>query len=208
MKNVTAKINAAGATVFYADGKRVSRAQLSEWYASELYMDKLARRKIPQRGEFVIEMWGARQVPCENGDSATVKVDFRFFLNADTVSDALKDALAAVKSPDVHQAMIYDVEEYNRNYHVWGYPQAIGVRADKVWATNTYGHVYQSYLDELAAQNFQPVIDCNAAREKSEALAAKRKELRQLERAAWREETDAQNARDAAVEAHLQRLIA
>lgn len=206
MKKVIAKTNAAGATVFYADGKRVSRAQLAERFASELYMNQFIRRKIPQIGSFLVEMWGARQV--ENVDGSTAEIEFQLSLNVDTVSDGLKIALAAVKNPDVYKAMIYDRQEYHRDYRLWGYPSAIGICSGKVWLTQTWGRVYQSYLDELAAQNFQPIIACNEARAKSQALTAERKEIEKRERAAWKEEMNAQDARDAAVKKHLQSFIA
>lgn len=217
MKNVIAKFNAAGVKTFYVDDKRVSRAQ-----AAEVYQNAAAHKFFSQVGDaiscscdgaFVVEIHGLHEEPVINGaefgrEGMEVWLEFKFCSGADSVLNALKLAAIAVAIPDVTLAKIYPSDSYDWRRHVCGDDAGIIVRSDKAWITRTWGRVYQAYLDELAAQNFQPVIACNAAREKSQALTAELEELKKRKHAAWREEMDAQNARDFATEAYLQSFIA
>lgn len=210
---VTAQFNSAGAKVFYVDGQRVSRKDAAAVYESAAaykFFSQSGDFNHSCEGNFVVEVCGLHEVTLDNGadfgrEGAVAWLEFKFCSGADSVLNALKLAAIAVAIPDVTLAKIYRSDSYDWKQQRCGDEAGIVVRADKAWLTRTWGYVYQSYLDELAAQNYQPVIDCNAAREKAQALIRK---LEERKRAAWREEINAKDARDAAVEKHLQSFIA
>lgn len=213
---VTAQFNSAGAKVFYVDGQRVSRKDAAAVYesaAAHKFFSQCDDFNCSCEGDFVVEVSGLHEVPIDNGadfgrEGMKLWLEFKFCSGADSVLNALKLTAIAVAIPDVTRAKIYNAKLYNWKLQRCDEEAGIIVSSDKAWLTRTWGYVYQSYLDELAAQNYQPVIDCIAAHEKVQALTDEVLKLEERKRAAQREEMNAKDARDAAVEKHLQSFIA
>lgn len=168
MKNVIAKVNAKGATLFYRDGKRVSQANLTAAYVAEAQAVLTAGGVDVAKsgGEFLVEVIMLHRVAIE-GSQYTATTEAVFTVNVDTVTAGLHVVKVARKLDGFVIARVYDAEEYaDRTYDRWGMTRgAICINIDgDAWITKNYGRVFDGLIDELGNAGFTPVTDCQKAR--------------------------------------------
>lgn len=162
MKNVYAKANAKGSTVFYRDGKRISRANLTAAYVdearanlAELGFDATAGND--NEGSFIVEICLYVTLPCYGGLLDHADIDAVFTVNVDTVATGVEIMKSAKRSLDGFiRAKVYDACDYAEAYYDrWHMERcALCLRNDgKVWFINGGGRVYAEYVKEISNSN-------------------------------------------------------
>lgn len=217
-KDVTATINAAGRTIFYVDGKRRSykdAATVCQDIAAKKFFDAALGFDCSYEGKYVIKICGHDNAPIENalefyGYENTTRLDWEFFSGAETISDALKLAAIALTVPRVTHATIHlSLDRGQTKGKGWLYSNDhISVTARGVLMCSTSCRIYQSVVDELAAQGFQSVVDCEAAWQEATDLLEQCAELERRKNDACHKAWGMTQARDKAVKEYVQSLIA
>ena len=176
MKNVYAKVNAKGSTVFYRDGKRISRAQLAAAYVDEARAE-MTRQGVDVTSEyatgednengFVVEIRLIVPVACDRWVGSHADIDASFTVNVETVTAGLRVMKAARKLDTFKCATIYDAYEYaDRDYERWHMTRGALILHSNggMVTTQTWGRVFDALIDELGNADFKPMSDWQKAK--------------------------------------------
>lgn len=214
MKNVIAKVNAKGATVFYRDGKRISRAQLTAAYVDEARAE-MTRQGVDVAGEnnkdgFVVQVLVGEPVACEFRPSGRADIEAVFTVNVGTVTAGLQVMKAARKLDTFHRAIIYDAYEYaDRDYERWHMTRGALILHSNghMVTTQPWGHVFDALIDELGT-GFAPVTDYQKAKADRDEAAEQCKRAEERKRECQEILNDKREYRDKAIVAKALRLTA
>lgn len=176
MKNVIAKLNAKGATVFYRDGKRTSQAKLAAAYVDEARAE-MTRQGVDVTSEyatgednkdgFVVEIRTIAIVPCYGGILDHADIDAVFTVNVETVTAGLQVIKAARKLENFVRATIFDAYEYaDKDYERWHVARGTFqvTRSNGASVSMNNGRVFDALVDALGNEGFKPVADWQKAK--------------------------------------------
>lgn len=219
MKNVYAKVNAKGSTVFYRDGKRISRASLTAAYVDEAKAE-MTRQGVDVTSEyatgednkngFVVEIRLIIRVACDRWVGDRADIDAVFTVNVDTVTAGLQVMKVARKLDNFNRAGLYDAYEYaDRDYERWHMTRGVLFlhSGGGMSATTYYGRVFDALIDELG-NGFKPVADWQKAKADYDEAEEQYKQARDRSNALYKIFADKREYRNKAIVAKALSLTA
>lgn len=220
MKNVIAKVNAKGATVFYRDGKRTSQAKLAAAYVDEARAE-MTRQGVDVTSEFaagednkdgfVVEIRLLEPVPCDRWVGARADIEASFTVNVETVMAGLQVIKAARKLDNFNRAIIYDADEYaDRDYERWHMTRGALILHNNgcMVTTQTWGRVFDALIDELGNADFKPLSDWQKAKADRDEAAEQCERAKKRRRECQEILNDKREYRDKAIVAKALSLTA